>query len=158
MAPEDRWAWVEGLRATSLEEALAHEAARVLADELLAWPPPIEWEDPRTKAELAPLFERGAAMPSLDALAWGFRFARWELGREFEAIDYAVRNDLVARELTDERDRLAVRFLWHFVPEWLMELKDRAGPRITRPHLLLALEQAEARVRGRAAGAILLPQ
>ena len=57
----------------------------------------------------------------------------------------------IGRELTDARDRLAARFLWRWLPEWLLELKERAGPRITRAHLLLALEQAEARVRGHAA-------
>jgi hypothetical protein len=147
----DRWEWLEGLRSTSIEEALAHEAARVLADELLDWPPAIEWDDPRAEAELAPLFQPDAGKPSLAAIGVGFRFARWELEREFEAIDHAVRNDLIGRELTDERDRLAARFLWRWLPEWLLELKERAGPRITRAHLLLALEQAEARVRGHAA-------
>jgi hypothetical protein len=41
------------------------------------------------------------------------------------------------------------RFLWRFVPEWLLELKERSGPRITRAHLLDALAQCEARLRGR---------
>jgi len=146
---DDRWAWLEGIRPTSLEDALAHEAARVLADEVLDWPPRIAWEDARAEAELAPLFD-DATRPSLAAIALGFKLARWELERELEAIDHALRNDVFARELADERERLAARFLWRYLPEWLFELKDRAGPRITRAHLLDALGQAEARIRGRA--------
>jgi hypothetical protein len=152
----DRWEWLEGLRSTSIEEALAHEAARVLADELLAWPPPIAWDDPRAEAEFAPLFQPDARRPPLVAIGLGFRFARWELERQFEAIDHAARNHLLERELTDEQDRLAARFLWRWLPEWLLELKERAGPRITRAHLIVALDQAEARVRGHIAGPSLI--
>ncbi|MEO6951400.1 MAG: hypothetical protein ABI321_06280 [Polyangia bacterium] len=151
MARDDRWAWLEGVRRTSLEDALAHEAARVLADELFEWPPPIAWDDPRVEAELASLFVPFAPGPTLAAIDLGFRFARWELERQFDAIDHAMRNDVVGA--LDGRDRLMTRFLWRWVPEWLLELKERSGPRITRAHLLVALDDAEARLRGRTLGA-----
>ncbi len=136
------------MRTTSLEDALAHEAARVLADELFDWPPRIEWDDPRMEAEHAQLFMPAARGPSLAAIEVGFRLARWELERRYDAIDHAARNDVLGRELDSERDRLMARFLWSWVPEWLLELKERAGPRITRTHLLAVVEQAEARLRG----------
>lgn len=152
MGRDDRWSWLEGVRAVSLEETLAHEAARVLADELFDWPPPIAWEDLQVEAQLGPLFLPGAARPALAAISVGFRLARWDLERRFDAVDHALRSDIF-EELDASRDRLMARFLWRWVPEWLLELKDRTGPRITRAHLLIALDDAEARLRGRTAGA-----
>jgi hypothetical protein len=143
----DRWEWLEGVRATSLEDAIMHEAARALADELLAWPPLLSWQDERAEAEFAPLFALDAHRPSREAFEHGFRLARWELERAVEAIDHSMRNNLLGALLA--YDRLAAHFLWRWVPEWLLELKDRTGPRITRAHLVAALDQAAARVRGR---------
>ena len=154
MTRDDRWSWLEGVRPTSLEDTLVHEAARVMADELFDWPPRIDWDDARMQAELAPLFAPAARGPSLAAIDVGFRFARWELERRYDAIDHAARNDTINRELDDARDRLMARFLWHWVPEWLFQLKERTGPRIARTHLLAALEQAEARLRGRTSASV----
>jgi hypothetical protein len=86
-----------------------------------------------------------ARMPSAFAIERGFRLARWELERQLDAIDHALRN----ARLDDTYEELAAHFLWRWLTEWMLELKERAGPRIQRAHLVAALDQAEARVRGR---------
>ena len=142
-AREDRWAWVEDLRLQSATDILANEAGKHLADEILAWPPRVNWTDPVEQAKFAALFATGAVMPSADAMRLGFELARLELRREHDAIAHALRNATVAG---NPDDMLAVRFLWRWVSEWLFELNERTASQVRRAQLIAAIDHAEARV------------
>lgn len=139
-----RWDWLEGVRATSVADALVVEASKALAEELRAWPPVVEWSDAQAQAIFAPLYAPEA--PALDraALDLGVQLARWELERDYAAIDHAARSGAIDA-LAGEHARLAARLLWQWLPEWLLELKGLAGDRLTRGHLLRVLDAAEKR-------------
>jgi hypothetical protein len=139
---DGRGDWLEGIKRQTLAEAITLEAARQLADEVLAWPPAVEWQDARVRAEFAGL---GPA-PELAAITMGFTLARWELERELEAIDHAMRNDRLGR--LGPEGALAARFLWRWLPEWLLELKERCTGRLTRGELVSCLDLAERRIIG----------
>jgi hypothetical protein len=134
-----RWDWLEGVRRQRVVDVLLVEAARQLADEIQTWPPALEWTDERSQREFAPLFAPDAGRPGPSALALGFQLARWELARELDAIEHAVRGGEVS---------LGARFLWRWLPEWLLELKERCDNQLSRAQLLDCLRLAEARLRG----------
>jgi hypothetical protein len=142
-----RWEFLEGVKAVEAADAVAAEFAKVLADELRAWPPRIEWTDPAHAARFAPLYASGELLgprqPSRDAVREGFRLARWDLRHEQEEIDYYFDNDHGARACPDRYDRLALELVWRWLVEALLELSDRTGGRLKRRHLLDCLDRAE---------------
>ncbi|MEZ4368960.1 MAG: hypothetical protein R2939_22170 [Kofleriaceae bacterium] len=147
MAGDGRWDWLEGVRPESALDALAREAGRAIADELAAWPPRLAWTDARSAARFQPVLAPGAPPPSVAARTLGFRLARWDLGRQQDALDHALRTGVLAQVGTPD-DALAAELVWRWLTEWLLELAERVAARLTRAHLVAALDHAEGRLRG----------
>lgn len=142
-----RWDFLEGVRPQTAADAVAAEAAKVLADELRRWPPAaVEWTDSATRERFAPLYAEGAPRPAQGAYTEAFRLARWELEHDVEAIDFYQRNDHAARALATAHDRLALELLWKLLTEWMYELAERTENRLKRRHLLACLDEAERRL------------
>ncbi len=129
--PDSRWAWLEGLRPQALEDAIAAEAAKMIASELRAWPPKIEWTDPALAARFAPVL---ATPPSTADLHEGFALARLELQHDLDALRFA-------------RPSLAIDLIRLYLTETLYALAERTQNRLKRRHLLLALDRAQLIIR-----------
>jgi hypothetical protein len=135
-SPMGRWDFLEGAKPITTADAIVIEMARVIADELRAWPPRLEFTDPSAAARFAPLFDPDAPRPSDDALRAGFRLARWELTHDVDAVTHSLRND---------RLPLAAELLHRLLPEILYELAERTENRLSRKHLVACLDLAERR-------------
>lgn len=138
-----RWEFLEGVRAIGAAEAIARELAKQLAEELRGWPPAVELGDEPQARKFAPLFASGARRPSAAALREGFRLARWEMQHDLEAIDYYLRNDHAGRAAPDPYDRLALEFVWRYLTEALLVVREATEGRVKRRDLLVALDLAE---------------
>ncbi len=84
----DRWAWLEGLKPESAISVAVKHMARLIADELLLWPPRVAPTESYFQSRFVEILEPGAARPSRRAFEEAITCARWELAREFEAIDF----------------------------------------------------------------------
>ena len=141
-----RWEFLEGVKVVEAAEAVAVELAKVLVEELRAWPPRVEWTDPDQAARFAPLYSPGQLLlprPSVSALREGFRLARWDLERQQAAIDDYWRNDRARQVCPDDRDRLALELVWRWLVEAALELAERTEGRVKRRHLIECLDRAE---------------
>ena len=142
-----RWDFLEGVTAVEAAEAVAGEYAKVLVEELRAWPLRVEWSDPALARRFAPLYAAGELLsprqPSEAAVREGFRLARWDLLHEQAAIDDYLRNDHGGRACPDAYDRLSLELVWRWLVEALLELGERTEGRLKRRHLLDCLDRAE---------------
>jgi len=145
----NRWEWLEGLKPETLVEAAVRQLASMIADALADWPPEVELQAGGGGSRFAALFEPGAPRPEPEAFREAVKRARWELERDFDAIDYYERNRLLERECAHERDRLAAEFVGHYILESLYFLRERTDYRVKRPDLLRGLELLEQRLMAR---------
>lgn len=143
---DGRWDWIEGLKRQSLTETVITEAAKILADEVAAWPPVIDWVDERAAARFAPLYAALAPLPSLDAIEHGFARATLLYLRETDAL---TRLDRHGPPTSNEIDRLASELLSDWLPEWLYELRERTDGRLPRADLAKIFALAVPRIRAR---------
>ena len=122
-------------------EAVADEFAKVVVEELAAWPPRVEWSQPAEAARFAPLYAPGELLvrgPGKEAIQAAFRLARWDLLRHTEAIDEFWRTDR-----SSARDRLVIELAWRWLVEAALEVSERTDGRVGRAHLVEGLERAE---------------
>lgn len=133
-----RWDWLEGVKAKELPDAIAEEAAKLIAGELRRFPPEVEWSDELARERFAPLYAEDAPPPSIEARRAGFQLARWELDREYDAIAFHHRS----AQLRDH-DRLAADLLSLYLSEVLLILSEKTQGKIRRHHLREALDLAE---------------
>jgi hypothetical protein len=145
----NRWNWLEGLKPESAVEVGVKYVASMIADELSDWPPRvIIGEDPASK-RFAELLEPGTRRPSLTAFHEAVRRARWELARDYDAIDHYERNHHLADACPSPRDRLGSELMRHFILESFFELIERTENRVKRADVLVGLELLEGHVRAR---------
>jgi hypothetical protein len=126
-----RWDFLEGVKAVGGPEAVALELAKVLAEELRAWPLRLEWTDPTQAVRFAAVL---ADRPTESALRDGFRLARWDLLHETDAIDQHVKSVGLAP---------AVELVWRWLVEATLELAEKTEGRVKRTHLVACLDRAE---------------
>ena len=130
MSRDGRWDWLEGVQARSLEETVVREAAKAMADELIAWPPQVRFNDEHAETAMAAVL---ANPPSDAALQLGFALATNELRREFDA------RDQLLREHAQSSEAAMGRFIATWLTEWLLELAERTQSRLSRAQLVEAL-------------------
>lgn len=140
-----RWDYLFDLRPVPLAAHLVTEVARLIADRLRAWPPPIEgWESARDRMRFEKLVAPGASRPDEAIFREAFRLARWEIANDFEAVDDYMRNERWrARIPPGGLDALV--FISRYLTEELFALGEATEGRIRRRQLLECLDEAERR-------------
>lgn len=145
-----RWDYLYDLKAVPLEEHLLKEAARGLAERLLAWPPEIlEWSSAADRLRFEPLLAPGTPRPSALVFREAFRLARWELERDYEAIDSYMRCEAWASSLP-KSGYDALVFLYKYLTEEMLAIGDATEGRIGRKALSACLSETERLMAERA--------
>lgn len=142
-------AWWERLdiRRMTLVDALMTEAAKVIAEDLLAWPPAVHDLDAKAAAEFSTLLEPGTPRPPITALVEGVRLARWDLEHEFDAFDDYVRNRRWTEHGLADDQKPVLLFLSRWIPLHLDALRDATEGRVKRKDLVVCLDRLEKRLR-----------
>lgn len=134
-----RWDYLYEIGPRPALDVLLDEAARAFAEDLQRWPPPLESVDP----SLAPI----VGGPRPHRLAWdeGFRLARWDLERAYDAIDRWQERGWQQAQL-NETDKGAAIFLWRYLTERLFDLAEALESGLKRKELLDLLDRIEDRL------------
>ncbi|HVE86233.1 MAG TPA: hypothetical protein VND93_25425, partial [Myxococcales bacterium] len=130
-----RWERVLEQKPIPLLDHLVEEVARLLATDLLEWPPPIQDLDPISGAQFAPLLEPGAPRPDDRAYHEAFRLTRWELEHDLLAYDDYMKNRRWMEIGLPAESRPALLFLSRWLYEQLSGLAEATGNRVKRHHL-----------------------
>ncbi len=144
-----RWdRWYEA-RSFTPETLLQEELVKTLHEDLERWPPPIEggFHDDALKAKVEPVLAGKVSRPTDAVYRTAFQLARWELEREYEALDHFARNDKAATVAKDAGERLALEFLHRWLTEFALEILE-VVPRLKRRHLVNVLARVETRLLG----------
>lgn len=138
-----RYDWMYELRPVPLKEKVVEEVARHVARDLRSWPPPVEeWLSEPDRARFAPLYEE-PARPGDPLLRYAFRMVRMELEREYEAIDFEMRNESWRRHGPTERDRDSMLLLVRWLTDVLLAVREHSGQRLTRADLVEVVRRIE---------------
>jgi hypothetical protein len=130
-----RWDFLYEQKPRPAVEVLLDEAARVIADDLARWPPPLEAADP----SLAPLL--AGDRPHPDVFRQAFALARLDLRHEYEELE---RREAESRLAPEEIE--TARFLWRYLAERVFDLNEAVQSRLTRRHLVELLDRVERRL------------
>lgn len=144
---KDRWEWLEGLKAESPIEVAVKYVAALTADALAAWPPAIQMAEGQSGGRFMALLEPGAERPGLAAFEEAIKRARWDLLRDYDALDFYARNNHIAKTCPSERDQLASEFIQHYVLESFFALMEKTEYRVKRKDVVVGLDMVEKRVK-----------
>lgn len=142
-----RWEYLEGVVAETPTRVAVRELGKILVEELSAWPPTVDWTSDELRRRYAGLYAPGAALPLETAVTEAMKRVRWELSRDYEAIDYYERNHHLRHACPEERDRLACELIHLYVYEALLQLIERTENRVKRADLIEGLDRIEASLR-----------
>ncbi len=137
----NRWESLLSAKPIPLVEHLLEEVSKLLSKELDGWPPPIESLDEQTGKSFRPIFSGEGARPSISAYEQGFRLARWELARNFEAYDDYMRNQRWLEKGLAAGDRAALLCLSRWLVERMLALREETQGRISRQQLIDCLDR-----------------
>ena len=141
-----RYDWLYELRPVAIKEKLLGALGDHLARDLEAWPPPVEdWLSETDRARFAPLYE-APVQPSPGGFRYACHLVRLELRREYEAIDYEMRNDGWAEWFEDRRDLEKVHLLTRWLLDALLSVKEASGQNLTRGDLETVVDDLERRL------------
>lgn len=147
MLPTNRWEWLEGLKPESPIDVAVKYVAAMVADAITAWPPVVRSVEGQSGSRFRDVLEAGAERPSLAAYEEAIKRARWELLRDYDAIDFYARNNHIATACPSERDQLASEFIQHYVLESFFVLMEKTEYRVKRSDVLPGLDMVEKRVK-----------
>ncbi|MFW6369525.1 MAG: hypothetical protein ACOC0J_02965 [Myxococcota bacterium] len=141
-----RYDWLYELRPVPIKEKVIEEVARHVAGDLESWPPPIEeWLSETDRERFSALYEEPSP-PGRGLLRYSFAIVRLELQREFEAIDYEMRNETWREHGSTEKDRLSMLLLVRWLTDVLLAVSERSGQRLTRADLVRIVDEIERRL------------
>jgi hypothetical protein len=142
-----RWDRFHEARRQAVDDWLADEVVKVLTADLRQWPPPIAlWNDLQVRERYEDALAPECPRPPLPVFRAAFQLARWEMEREYEAIDHYVRNDRAATATANPRERICLRLLHAWLTDSCLEILE-ASP-LKRPKLVECLLRIEARLCG----------
>lgn len=143
-----RWDRFHEARRQDVAEWLSDQVVKTVSEELQGWPPPVElWNDLSLRMRYEPALGAGCPRPPAPVFRAAFKLARWELGREYEALDHFVRNDKAAEVTADARERVCLDFLHQWLTDSMLEILEVSEP-IKRPHLIECLQRIEDHLFG----------
>ncbi len=143
----NRWEWLEGLKPESPIDVAVKYVAAMTADALTSWPPAVRMADGQGESRFGDLLEFGAERPALPAYEEAIKRARWELLRDYDAIDFYARNNHIAEACPTERDQRASEFIQHYILESFFTLMEKTEYRVKRKDVLVGLDMVERRVK-----------
>lgn len=138
--------WMYELRPIAIKEKVIEELAKHLGDALDDWPPKVhDWTQPADEARFAPLYENPVRPP--DAV---FRYAcqlvRWELEREYERIDYVMRNGLWQEHAKNPTEYDAMQLIVRWLLDTLLAVREHSGQNLSRADLVEVSHRIERRI------------
>ena len=136
----NRWEWLEGLKQESAIEVCVKYLVQLIADELTNWPPDVALPEPRGSSRFSDLFTDDSTRPPLTAYNEAIKRVRWELARNFDAIDFYERNHHLAKACPARRDQLASEFIQHYILESFFALMERTEYRVKRKDALVGTD------------------
>jgi hypothetical protein len=144
-----RWELILEQKPIPILEHLLDEVSRLFAAELAAWPPNVTDFDAQTGASLERLLADQPARPDDRVYGEAFRLTRWDLGRDFEAVDDYWRNQRHLEAGLSAADKPMILFLTRFISEQLLALGEATDGRVTRARMLDALGRIERHFRSK---------
>jgi hypothetical protein len=136
----NRWEWLEGLKPQSIISVAVKTMAEIIAEELSNWPPEVIAKSDVQRPEYLAVLKPTALRPPLAAFEEAIKRARWELQRDFEAIDYYERNHKLAQLLPNSEHRAASELIQHYILESFFTLMERTEYRIKRKDVISGLD------------------
>ncbi|MBL4632485.1 MAG: hypothetical protein JKY56_01360 [Kofleriaceae bacterium] len=138
-----RWDWIEGVKAETPTRVAVRELCKVMAKELSAWPPELEWNESQQSQSAKRLFdaEGNVHTPSSSAVGEAAKRLDWEFSRAMDAIDYYQRNRVLEKSCEGPEDCLASEFLFEYLREGLFSLMERTEGRVRRADILEGLPE-----------------
>jgi hypothetical protein len=143
----NRWEWLEGLKPESPITVALKFMAEQISQELTKWPPEVTVAAGQDRAGYSELLAAGSPRPSLPAFAEAIKRARWELERNFDAIDFYERNHHLAKACPSPRDQEASVFIQHYILESFFMLMERTEYRVKRKDALLGVDMLERHLK-----------
>ncbi len=142
-----RWDYIYDLKPVALHEHFIQEAAKLLVDELKAWPLDIsEWSSGADEARYRELMLPESPRPDDKVYAAAFLLASLELQREYEQIDDFMRNERWRAYTPPGRDYDAMQLLSKYLMEKMLAIIEATEGRIKRQQLVDLLARAEKRL------------
>lgn len=139
----NKWERLLDSKPRPILEHLVAEAATLFCTELRCWPPSIDEFDPQTGQGLETMLRERPEQPDPRVYAQAFRLTRWDLSRDFDAIDEYWRNHRHLEAGLTMPDKPMILFLARFMTEQLLGLSEATQGRVTRLRLLDALALIE---------------
>ena len=140
-----RWDKFHNARSITTNELLRQAVVDELWADLTNWPLSVEhWHDPALRERYAPVLAHDCPRPALPVLQTGLQLARWELERDYEALDDFARNDRGAKLTGSGLEALSLEFLHRWLTDCLLEVLEVTE--LKRSNLIDALQQLEARL------------
>jgi hypothetical protein len=140
-----RWDHLFELKPRPLAEQLIDEMARLLAQDLSHWPPPVEaWTSEADRKKFAPLFKAEAIRPDGATFREALRLARLEMKRDVPAIDDYMTREQWRSAGVPQRDFLALLFLHQWLVEQMLALNEATEGRIKRSQLEECLARCQS--------------
>jgi hypothetical protein len=138
-----RWERLLDQKPIPLLEHLLDEVARMLGQELQAWPLSIEELDVATGRGFAGLLAENAPRPPQQVFSEALRLARWDLERATDAVDDYFRNRRYAEAGLADTDRPALLFVSRWLLEQLLSLQESTESRVKRADMARVLDRLE---------------
>lgn len=143
----NRWEWLEGLKPESPVTVALKYMAEQISTELTKWPPEVSATDGNEATAYSDILEAGSPRPALVAFEEAIKRARWELARDFDAIDYYERNHHLEKACPSQRDQKASVFIQHYILESFFMLMERTEYRVKRKDALRGIDFLERHLR-----------
>jgi len=139
----NKWERLLEQKPIAIVDHLVGEAAKLFGEELRQWPPAIDEFDAQTGQALAELVRQHPTRPDARLYGEAFRLTRWDLSRDFDAVDDYWRNSRHLEAGLTMADKPMILFLTRFLCEQLLGLLEATQGRVNRPRLLEALALIE---------------
>lgn len=140
----NRWDWLERLqRESAISVAVRYVAEQVAAEDLTHWPPRVAAAAGPHYRRFAELLEPGSRRPALAAYQQAIKRARWDLAREFDAIDFYERNHHLEEACPDPRNQVASDLIRDYILESFFRLMEQTEYRVKRADVLVGVDQLE---------------
>lgn len=138
-----RWDRILEQKPIPVIEHLLEEVSKLFAADLRAWPPKVAEFDPQTGASLERLLAERPERPDDRVYGEALRLCRWDLSRDFDAVDDYWRNQRHLEGGLTPADKPMILFLSRFLSEQLLGLGEATEGRVTRARMLDALARIE---------------
>jgi hypothetical protein len=135
------WDFIHDRKPKSLRDHLIDEFAGRLSADLKGWPLPISELDPALGAKWAHLLAPESARPSPIVFEQSFRLARWELERQWDALDEYMRNQRWLEAGIPPAEKQTLLFVSAWLVEQLLALSESTEGRIDRGRLVECLDR-----------------